>query len=163
MSALEVDVREATAADEAELGRIARLAIDELAPSRGGSVWARREGAWLAAVGQNGDRPTPWDIDVVLVGTLDGLVVGAAALEVQPLGDALLAVLRGIYVEQEARELGVGERLMEEVLGRAAAAGCEGVDSFVLPGNRDAKNFFEAHGLVARGIVVHHRLPGRDP
>jgi ribosomal protein S18 acetylase RimI-like enzyme len=162
MSSLEVEVHAATAADEPELARLAGLALHELAASRGGAVWARREGAWLSGVATSPTAAASGEVDT-LVGTLDGVVVGAAALELEPLGQARLAVLRGIYVEPEARELGVGERLMEEVIRRAAAAGCEGVDSFVLPGNREAKNFFEAHGLVARGIVVHHRLAQSDP
>ena len=37
--------------------------------------------------------------------------------------------------------------------------GCIGVDSLALPGDRDTKNFFETHGLVARAITVHRTLP----
>lgn len=154
MPAPEVDVRRAETADRAELARLAKLATEELGAGRGGAVWARREGAWLSAVGGE-----PTASGTVFVGTLDAVVVGAAAVVIEPLGGAdRLAVVKGIFVEPEARGLGVGERLMGEVVALAAAQRCEGIDSFVLPGNRDAKNFFEAHGLVARGIVVHRHL-----
>lgn len=154
MPAPEVDARRAEAADRAELARLAELATQELGAGRGGAVWARREGAWLSTVdGESAPHGT------LFVGTLDAIVVGAAAVVIEPLGSVdRLAVLKGIFVEPGARELGVGERLMAEVVALAVAQNCEGVDSFVLPGNRDAKNFFEAHGLVARGIVVHRRL-----
>lgn len=156
---LDLAVRPATPADGPELTRLAELAVAELRGERGGELWARREGAWL----QTGADPVSPPTASLLVGTLDEVVVGAAVLEVQLLdGGAHLGLLRGIYVEPEARELGVGELLMTEVLALAATATCEGVDSFVLPGNRAAKNFFEAHGLVARGIVVHRHLHGEQ-
>ena len=53
-------------------------------------------------------------------------------------------------MEPEAREVGVGELLLDTVLRWAEARGCFGIDSIVLPGNRETKNFFETAGMVAR-------------
>ena len=55
--------------------------------------------------------------------------------------------------------MGIGEAMMDELVAWCAAAGCTGVDSLALPGDRHTKNFFESFGLVARAIVVHKVLP----
>jgi len=49
--------------------------------------------------------------------------------------------------------------LLDYVIEWATERHCVGVDSLVLPGNRETKNFFESFGLVARAIVVHRALP----
>jgi len=145
-------VRAATADDRSQLEALAESARAELAPTKGGDVWARREARDISIDG-GPDR-------VVLVGTIDGVVVGFAASRAEALDDgAELAVLEALYVEPEAREVGVGESLLDEVMAWAEARGCIGIDGLVLPGNREAKNFFETAGMVARAIVVHRRLP----
>ena len=74
----------------------------------------------------------------------------------------VLGVLDDIYVEPEAREVGVGEALMDAVEAWCRGRGCIGIDSLALPGNRETKNFFETLRSVARAIVVHRSLDGRD-
>jgi hypothetical protein len=48
--------------------------------------------------------------------------------------------------------------MMDAVVAWARQHGCRGVDALALPGQRDTKNFFESHGLVARALVVHRDL-----
>jgi hypothetical protein len=43
-----------------------------------------------------------------------------------------------------------------EAIDRFRVLGCVGVDSWSLPGERETKNFYEAHGFTARSINVHH-------
>jgi ribosomal protein S18 acetylase RimI-like enzyme len=152
-------VRPATQADLADIAELARAAVAELSETKGGAVWARREG-----------RVEPFDdslraeIDdpavAILVGTIDDIVVGYAVASVEVLPDGgKLARLTDLYVDAEAREVGVGELLLDTVLSWAAEGGCFGIDSIVLPGNRETKNFFESAGMVARAIIVHRPLP----
>lgn len=152
---------EARAATPDDLPAIVAMAADaaaEKAEQKGGPVWSRRE-----------RRPEPVEPSLaaalgsadaqVAVGTLDGVVLGYAAARIERLGDGgLLGVLDELYVDPEARELGLGEALMDHVLDWCRAAGCFGVDSLALPGDRSTKNFFESFGLVARAIVVHRPL-----
>ncbi len=153
--------RTATADDVPTLARLAREAVVELTPTRGGSVWSRREA-----------RPEPLEASfeaalelpehVVLVGTIDGAPVGYAVAHVEVLRDeGRLAIVDDIYVEPEARGVSVGEAMMDRVIEWARGRRCLGVDSFVLPGHREAKNFFERFGLTARAIRVHKSLEGR--
>jgi GNAT superfamily N-acetyltransferase len=151
--------RPAVAADLDRLTELARGAVEELRGTKGGATWARREA-----------RAEPFDDafaaelaaadTCVLAGTLDDAVIGFAVAHVETLRDgSRLGVLSDLYVEPDAREVGVGEALLDAVLAWAERADCIGLDGFVLPGNRAAKNFFESAGMVARGIVVHRPLP----
>lgn len=91
--------------------------------------------------------------------SLDSASVGFAAARLQRLVDgSLLADIEALYVLPEARGVGLGEALMDEVLAWATESGAIGVDSIALPGDRVTKNFFERYGLTARALQVHRRL-----
>lgn len=143
-------------AGDADLPAITELyaaATVELRAERGGELWARERDR--AA----GFRPPPTGAGLVLAGTVDDVVVGYAVVRASRFADgAELAVIDDVYVEPGAREVGVGEALLDACIEWARARGCVGVDSLALPGMRATKNFFEAAGLVARAIVVHKRL-----
>jgi GNAT superfamily N-acetyltransferase len=154
-------VRTAAADDLAELVRLATDAVDEKRAQRGGAVWARREArrdpvSSLAAAIAADDHE-------VVVGLLDDAVVGYGVVHEEVLDDeGRLGVVDDIYVEAEAREVGLGEALMDHMVAWCDQRGCFGVDSLALPGDRSTKNFFESFGLVARAIVVHRRLTADD-
>lgn len=155
--------RPAVAEDLAAVALLAEAAIAELAPTRGGAVWSRREARSLPAIDSIEAAHADPD-QLVAVGTIDDTVVGYAAVRVEHLRDGgVLAVLDDLYVAAEGRGVGVGEAMMDLVLAWAEDRGCFGIDSVALPGNRATKNFFESFGLVARAIVVHRPLaPGGE-
>jgi GNAT superfamily N-acetyltransferase len=148
---------EARRAGPDDLARIALLfaaATAELRPEKGGEVWARHTAR---------DQGPSFDLDdpaqLLLAGTIDDNVVGYAHVVAEPLVDGgELAVVTDIYVEPGAREVSLGELLLDEAIEWATKRGCIGIDSLALPGMRASKNFFEAAGLVARQIVVHKAL-----
>lgn len=157
-------VRPATPADQDELVRLAHLALDHLDTQRGGEVFRDREArprpahdtitADLAAA-ERGDA-------IVLVGTLGVVPVGYAVARIEATRGRPIAVVSDVFVEPPARGVGVGRTLMDELVARAEAAGCGGIQADVLPGDRATKNFFEGFGLVARKITVHRALGERD-
>jgi ribosomal protein S18 acetylase RimI-like enzyme len=150
--------RPATPADLASVVELARSAILELEPQRGGAVWVRRE-ARREPLEPTFQRLLDDAEHGLFVGTIDEVIVGYAAVrreEVYPQG--ALAVIDDLYVEAEARGVGVGEALMDELVAWARSRSCFGLDALVLPGNRASKNFFERFGLTARAIVVHRSL-----
>src|SRR5438132_1243442 len=117
-----------------ELWRAARA---ELAPMRGGDVFLRREARGDVALAPGPDRP-------VWVGTIDGEVIGYAAVYIDELDDGFrLGVIDELFVEEGARAVGVGEAMMGEMLAWCRTRGCTGVDAAALPGHRATKNFFE--------------------
>ena len=151
--------RQAVSEDLPRLAELARAAIEELRPTKGGELWARRE-ARAEPVEESLAADVADDGTLVLAGTIDDVVVGYAVARTEPLADgSVLARVTDLYAEPGAREVGVGEALLETIVKWATEQRCIGVDSLVLPGNRETKNFFESFGLVARAIVVHRPLP----
>jgi len=140
------------------LVELARALRAEMSGQRGGALWSTREA-----------RPEPLDDTLgslfgrddaaIVVGTIDGTIVGFATVEIETLRDgARLGVIGDLFVEREARSVGVGESIADLIVEFCSAAQCVGIDAYALPGARDAKNFFERSGFTARALVMHHRL-----
>ncbi len=150
--------RPATVEDIPAVARLARAGIAELAPTRGGAVWAAQEA-----------RPEPIEEDLArllgaddirfVAGTIDGVVVGYAVARLERLADgSLLGVITDIYVDPGARGVGLGEAMIGDLMTWCRSCGCFGMDAMALPGHRLTKNFFEESGFTARKIVMHHSL-----
>lgn len=150
--------RQAGADDVPALVDLARRALAELAPTRGGAVFIAREGrAEPLAETLADDLEDPGAL--VLTGTIDGTPIGYAVGRTEMIRDgSRLGIISDLYVEEDARSVGVGEAMMDELLEWFRAEGCTGVDATALPGNRATKNFFEESGFTARLLVMHHRL-----
>lgn len=148
-------------ADASDVGRISEMARalrEEIADVRGGPLWAQREGS-AEPLEEHYERLLKRDDARVVVGTIDGVVIGfgVGVLDRLHSGDTL-GVMTDLYVEPGAREIGVGEEIANTLLAWFEESDCIGVDAWALPGHRMTKNFFEDHGFVSRGIVVHRNL-----
>jgi GNAT superfamily N-acetyltransferase len=154
--------RPATPDDVPRLAELNRQALAEVAPLRGGAVFAAREA-----------RPEPVEEGLahaiadpdhhVLVGTIDGTAIGYAVAHTEDLRDGTrLGAITDIYVEPEARGIGVGEALMNGMLEWFTARSCSAADTFALPGDRSTKNFFEGSGFTARLLLMHHKIEATD-
>jgi GNAT superfamily N-acetyltransferase len=149
-----VTARQAESADLDRVEELAAAAAVELATYRGGELYVAREAP---------PSPGPQALDDasrrVLVGAIDDAVVGYADTRLDPGRDGtLIARIDALYVEPEARAVGVGEELMAGIVGWAVVNGADGIDATALPGARETKNFFERSGFTARLLVMHHRL-----
>ncbi len=143
----------------ARLAELCRQAQAELrSQERGGAVFVAREA-----------RPEPVEDSLrsailepdrtVVLGTIDDTVMGYATGRTEILRDAAtLGVIDDLFVEEEARAVGVGEAMMDSLLDWFRTRGCSGVDAMALPGARATKNFFEESGFSARLLVMHHRM-----
>lgn len=151
-------VRTAVPADIDDLATLVAAAVAEKRQQKGGTVWDRRERRQEPFVESLRTDLDAFDREVA-VGQLDRHTLGYGVVHVEILPDGgRLGVIDELYVEPRARELGLGEMLMEHLLEWCRRSGCFGVDSLALPGDRSTKNFFESFGLVARAIVVHRSL-----
>ena len=157
-------IEESRPADREDLGVIVELATamrDELTPMRGGRIWSVHE-ARRAPLDAAYDKLLDDPDACVVVGTIDDTVIGFGAGRIEPLADGTrLGVVEDLFVDPEARAVGVGEAMLEDLVAFFTAAGCVGIDSFALPGHRATKNFFEESGFTARAILMHHSL--REP
>jgi GNAT superfamily N-acetyltransferase len=90
---------------------------------------------------------------------LDDVVLGYAVGEVEALADGrCLGRVHEVFVDEGARGIGLGAAILDDLVGWFGERGCVGVDAPALPGHRQAKNFFEGHGFVARLLVMHHPI-----
>ncbi len=150
--------RRATTDDLPRLVELLTAAEGELGPMRGGDVWRagrlRPDGteAHLRAALDDEDS-------LVVAGTIDGTVVGYGVVRLDRLGDGrVIGRIEDLFVEDDARGVGVGESLMNEILDWCKHRGCAGVDAMALPGHRLTKNFFEESGFAARLLIMHRPL-----
>lgn len=97
----------------------------------------------------------------LFVAEVDGVVFGWLWLE-EPDAQGTVRIT-DVYVDPGARDLGLGDDLVEFALRRAEAQGARRIESWALPGDRDTKNLFERSGLTARLIVVSRALGSSDP
>lgn len=97
---------------------------------------------------------------VVLLGEVEGHPFGFLLARYEELapqaGGERVGSIRLIYVDEEAREVSVGEVMRDTVMDIMREQGITKFDAHVLPGHRLAKNFFEAGGFAARSIIMHH-------
>lgn len=100
------------------------------------------------------------DDHVTVIGFFDEHPFGFLMARVEPVlaqGRGMrIGAIRLVFVEQEARGVGVGEAMRDVVLAELRRRGITRFDAHVLPGHRYAKNFFEQGGFSARHIVMHH-------
>lgn len=150
--------RAATADDLDQLAALAGLAVEERRSERGGAEWEARNlpAEWsvqgLAAINAS-------DSAIVVAGLLEESLVGVARAQVETLRTGRrVAFIGELFVLPDAREVGVGEAMMDLLLKWSTDQRCDAVEAMVLPGNRQAKNMFERYGLVARAIIVQRRL-----
>lgn len=150
-------VRRATPADLDRLVELHAAALDGIADQRGGAIHRLQRGRVDPEAGLSRALDDPDHL--VLVGEVEGWVAGYCVTRVERLSDgSSLGVIDDLWVEPDAREVGVGEVMLDRVLGWCEERGCRGVDALALPGDRHTKNFFETQGLTARAIVVHRSL-----
>jgi GNAT superfamily N-acetyltransferase len=148
-------------AGEHDIARIVELAHvmrAELSVMKGGATWFQRE-AWPEPLDDAYRTLIDRDDALVVVGTIDDYVLGFGVALIEPLrsGDRL-GVVTDLFVEEPAREVGIGEAIMDDVIAFCTDRGCIGIDGLALPGHRATKNFFEEHHFTARLLTMHHRL-----
>lgn len=69
-----------------------------------------------------------------------------------------VALVRRVYVQLTARELGAGATLIDELRKHARLQGCTRIDAYALPGDRLTKNLFERAGMKARLLIASSEL-----
>lgn len=142
--------RPGLASDLPAIGRIVDIVSTEKAGQRGGPLFLIGEGRDIAH-----GLVRYLDEGHLIVGTYDDIVVGAAAFRRVDLADTTrVARIELLIVDPEMREVGVGEAMMNQLVDTARADGCQHLDSWALPGDRETKNFFESFGLKARLLVL---------
>ena len=130
------------------------------------AVRHQRGGATLAGPLEAGDllsgwlEPSPPEAAALLVGEFGDVVVGLLAVSTftRPGQDTLSGRVECVYVEDEARGVGVGSALMDAAVAWCIERGCADMDARALPGDRASKQRLEAAGFTARLLILNRRL-----
>ena len=146
------EVRGAGVGDAPGLAALEARAREQLVEQRGGPQALAEQPPvedWAALLsGRNGVR--------VFVATIDDVPLGF--LELHLPDHEGRAIVRQVYVHEEARELGFGDDMIGLAIDATRTAGGTVIESFALPGDRNTKNLFERAGMTARKLIVGKKL-----
>ena len=133
----QIVVRQAEQSDAAVIEAHLRMAKDESHQYRG-TPFALNDAPTRTYVAIVGDTP-----------------VGSLSLIEEIDGNATICL---VFVEAEAREIGVGDTLLSYAMKDLVGRGFVRISASAQPGDRSLKNLFERHGLVAQTILVGRSL-----
>lgn len=153
------EARTATSEDSATIVALAADLRTQLNTERGGPLWIAHDALAAPTVAALDQRLSDHRLATV-VGTLDEHVLAYGLAHIEPItrGDGFLGVIDELFVAEPARAVGLGETLLHELVRWSRATGCSSIDATALPGDRQAKNFFESAGFKARRLVMHTDL-----
>ena len=137
---------------------LAREARTEALAYRGGERWMATEAA-LEPLGGHFLEVIADPEAVLVAGVWEKAVVGYGwARRLVRLDESPVARIEELFVTPDARSVGVGEAIFNALKQWAKEQEVVAVDAFVLPGHRQAKNFFETFKMTAHALIVHTRL-----
>ncbi|HEU4949087.1 MAG TPA: GNAT family N-acetyltransferase [Kribbella sp.] len=102
-----------------------------------------------------------WDGNRLLVGRVDGDIVGALTLVMFPIPTGMRAWIEDVVVDESARGRGVGAALTQEAVRLARADGARTVDLTSRPSREAANRLYERLGFQVRDSRVY-RLPDAE-
>ena len=156
---MEVTARVAVEADLPALVPLVAEGLAAVEGERGAQLWLL-EHAPCRPLDEALERQRSDPAADVIAGCVDGVPVGVLLIDRRDLVDGRsLARMTFVFVHPRAREIGVGEALIDAACDWALASGCIGIDGLALPGDRRTKNLYERSGMTAREITVHRELP----
>jgi len=152
-----VVARPATAGDLEAVTQLASLARSESHDERGGYLLFDLTHASVADHARYETAHAGAESTVV-IGGVQGEIVGYATARIVRGAAETVCLIDELFVHPQARSVGVGQALLEQIQAWARDHECSYVESQVLPGNRAAKNFFERVGMVTRAMRVSAAL-----
>ena len=149
---IEPVIRHATHDDLAVIIELDATAREAVASQRGGRNWLVEH---APARFLHADEL----IDHSWVGTVDEHVVGFLRCTIDDVPQhGLVCSVERVFVDENARELGFGDALLQQAIDYATNLGCIAIEGNALPGDRETKNLYERAGIVARKIIVSRPL-----
>jgi GNAT superfamily N-acetyltransferase len=150
--------RSASPADIEQIAGLVRQCVAELEPQRGGAMWSVTA-ARIEPIDERLSHEIHDPDMLVVVGEYERSIVGYSVCELCATTDGRsYARVTDLFTLEGARHVGVGESMMDACIQWARDHSAFAIDASVLPGTRDAKNFFEGFGLTARALTVSKQL-----
>lgn len=147
------EVRSAQLQDREILDALLQIAKTEISSQRGGKIYLETEiRSDFSNLAEEIKNPNTH----ILVGIYEDVIVGWGFAEIYTTDDdSKIARVRELFVQSEARGIGVGEELLSKLLDWATENKCSGIEGTALPGNREAKGIFERFGIKARMLTLY--------
>lgn len=155
---MQISVRPLQLADDAEISDLASAAVLSVEGRRGGGEYLELFHHLEGLHGQELTELLATSQREVLVGLLDGHLFAACVLR----HDAAVLTVEALYVDPEAREVGLGAALMKAAQQRAEDLQCERFEALALPGDRHMKQRAESEAMKARLLVLSKALRERS-
>jgi GNAT superfamily N-acetyltransferase len=97
----------------------------------------------------------------IVVADEAGQVIGLLSYSIRPslVHAGRSCVIEDLFVDQTTRRQGVGTKLVEDLLLRAARWGCIEVSVTTLAGQRGAIQFYKERGFTDDAVFLEKRLP----
>lgn len=149
--------RSATSEDLDAIAGLGQVARSEADGERGAHLLLDLTHASLG-VAERYERALEADQELLTVGLVDDAVVGYGMARIEQGATETVCVLDELFVHPQARSVGIGAAILSSTQAWARERRCSYVESQVLPGNRESKNFFERVGMVTRAMRVSARL-----
>ena len=145
-------VRSASEEDVMAIVELAKEARSEIAQFRGHEhlleVWTLTDQQWATAITSNKN--------IVLVALSSMSIVAYAKGDIDDKG--AICLVSHVFVDPQARQLGIGAGLVGETARFAKSKGCQTLDAVALPGDRKMKNLYERIGMPARLLIASKTL-----
>jgi GNAT superfamily N-acetyltransferase len=155
---MQLSVRSFELADTPQLLQLAKQALDGLAERRGGLEF-QEQFAQFQDIKATEIQQRLLEVNrEVLVGLLDGQAFGLCLVCHQ---DSILTA-EALYVDPEAREVGLGSALLQAAELRARELKCSRFEALALPGDRHMKQRAESEAMKARLLVLSKTLDERQ-
>jgi len=155
---MEIACRPAGPGDVEVLTGLTARARDHLGTVRGGEALLGALRAGPDPVSFAGSDAHPSDAHMVWCAVIDDVVVGYCSATIERDHEDMVVLVREVWVEPDAREVGAGEALVSAAMAWAIAEEATAIDAWALPGARELKNLFERLGLTARLLTVRRSL-----
>ena len=145
-------VRSASEDDVMAIVELAKEAQTEITQFRGHEqlleVWTLTEQQWATTITSSKN--------IVLVALSSMSIVGYAKGDIDVKGT--ICTVGHVFVDPQARQLGIGAGLVGEIARVAKSKGCQTLDAVALPGDRKMKNLYERIGMPARLLIASKNL-----
>ncbi len=94
----------------------------------------------------------------IVIGEYDNYPLGYMLIELLTIDDKFATNIHEVFVDADAREVGIGEVIMDFAIDWSRANGSALIMGRTFPGDRATKNFFERFRITARLIEVSKDL-----
>lgn len=147
---MQVFTRRASESDCEVLEQLETEARETLDHFRGGV----RHGDDFESIGKQWAKVLSDRSIITFVAGVDEVVMGYLIAKQGQVKSGRIATIEQVFVTKDARNIGIGDALVNAAISWAKAESLVALDGFALPGDRETKNLFERSGLVARLITV---------